>query len=301
MKRDITVSICMITYNHEKYIAEAIEGILMQVTNFTIELVVGEDFSTDNTLMICLDYQKKYPEKISLLPSEQNIGVIPNFVRTLKACTGKYTAICEGDDYWTDPYKLQKQVDFMEANPQYSMCFHDVEIVGNNRFSFKTYSQRFANRYQQGTFTYSDILKYKVLAATCSYFFRNEIKGEFKDWFYKMYGGDSALMFVLSKKGSIKYLPELMAAYRVNEGSVERKYDDNLKKAERNIKEELVYVKEVLPFKDRKYAYKRLGWNYLYLGIKKTISRGDINSINLLYRASVYYLMFTILYVKKYF
>jgi len=127
----ITVSVCMITYNHEPYIRQAIEGVLMQKCNFPIELIIGEDCSTDNTRHICNEYTAKYPE-INLLPSEINLGVILNFFKTLQASTGKYIAICEGDDYWTDPYKLQKQVDFLEANTEYGLVHTDLSLIDIN-------------------------------------------------------------------------------------------------------------------------------------------------------------------------
>ena len=116
------VSVCMITYNHEAFIAEAIEGVLMQQTSFPIKLIIGEDHSTDNTRAICEEYEIKHPDVIELLPKEeQNLGMTPNFIKTLKACTNKYIAICEGDDYWIDPLKLQMQVDFLERNADYSL------------------------------------------------------------------------------------------------------------------------------------------------------------------------------------
>ncbi|MCX7858348.1 MAG: glycosyltransferase [Deltaproteobacteria bacterium] len=123
------VSVHMITYNHEKYIAEAIEGVLKQKTTFPFELVIGEDFSTDSTRKICLEYQKRYPNIIKLLQREKNIGMVPNFVDTLKNCKGKYVAFCEGDDYWIDEYKLQKQVEFLENNAKYSGACTDVVVI----------------------------------------------------------------------------------------------------------------------------------------------------------------------------
>ncbi len=123
-----TVSVCMISYNHEHFIREAIEGVLMQKTNFPIELIIGEDCSTDGTRDIVLEYAAKYPDIIRPLLPEKNLGMSKNFMETLQACTGKYIALCEGDDYWTDPYKLQKQVDFLEANEEYSICSHRYSI-----------------------------------------------------------------------------------------------------------------------------------------------------------------------------
>jgi len=127
---DIVVSICMITYNHINYISEAIDGVLIQETTFPYQLILGEDYSTDKTRVICEEYALKYPNKILLLPSEKNLGMMPNFIKTLKVCNGKYIAICDGDDYWKDPYKLQKQVDFMEANKNASLCYHKVVRPG---------------------------------------------------------------------------------------------------------------------------------------------------------------------------
>ena len=123
------ISVVMITYNHENYIAQAIEGVIMQRTTFPIELIIGEDCSSDNTRKIVVEYAEKYPEIIKPLLPEQNLGMMKNFIQTMQAATGKYIALCEGDDYWTDPYKLQKQVDFLEANSDYSCCFHRYDII----------------------------------------------------------------------------------------------------------------------------------------------------------------------------
>ena len=123
------VSVFMITYNHEKYIAEALDSILMQKTDFDFDIVIGEDCSTDATRRIVLEYSRKYPDKIKLLLHNVNVGFISNMMYVLEACTGKYVAMCEGDDYWTDPFKLQKQVDFLEANNEYMLATHGYRIV----------------------------------------------------------------------------------------------------------------------------------------------------------------------------
>jgi len=125
------VNVCMITYNHESFIAEAIEGVLMQKTNFDFKLIISEDFSTDRTLEICKEYKEKYPERLELITSDKNIGMIPNFIRAINSCTGKYIALCEGDDYWTDQYKLQKQVDFLETNTNFVLIHTNKSVLGN--------------------------------------------------------------------------------------------------------------------------------------------------------------------------
>lgn len=119
---NITVSICLITYNQENIISEVLDYILKQKTNFKYELVIGEDCSQDATRDICKEYKKSFPDTIQLLLNEQNMGLIDNFCSTVSHCSGKYIAICAGDDFWIDPLKLQKQVDFLENNPEYSMC-----------------------------------------------------------------------------------------------------------------------------------------------------------------------------------
>ena len=118
------LSIVTITYNHEPFIAKTIEGVLMQQVKFPIELIIAEDCSTDGTRAICQQYAEQYPDLIRLITSESNVGAVANERRAILAARGKYIAFCEGDDYWTDPLKLQKQVDFLESHPDYSVTFH---------------------------------------------------------------------------------------------------------------------------------------------------------------------------------
>jgi glycosyltransferase involved in cell wall biosynthesis len=119
--KNIKVSVVMITFNHENYIREAIEGVLMQETDFEMELIISNDCSTDATNIVIEDFLLNHPNafKVKYFNQEKNLGMMPNFIFTLNQSKGNYIAICEGDDYWTDTYKLQKQVDFLEANPEY--------------------------------------------------------------------------------------------------------------------------------------------------------------------------------------
>ncbi|MBN2466214.1 glycosyltransferase [candidate division WOR-3 bacterium] len=128
MNKDPLVSVHMLTYNHEPYIAQAIEGVLMQETDFPFELVIGEDCSTDRTREIVLAFQKKHPETVRVITSERNVGPSANELRTDKACRGKYLAYCEGDDYWHHPLKLQKQTDYLEAHPEAGMVHSGADI-----------------------------------------------------------------------------------------------------------------------------------------------------------------------------
>ena len=132
-KDEILVSICCITYNHVSYIRQCLDGFLMQKTNFKYEIIVHDDCSTDGTADIVREYAEKHPD--ILVPVLQSVNqfqqgkkkILASFVYPI--ARGKYLAMCEGDDYWTDPFKLQKQVDFLESHPDYSMCFHRAEIL----------------------------------------------------------------------------------------------------------------------------------------------------------------------------
>jgi glycosyltransferase involved in cell wall biosynthesis len=117
----------IITYNHQPYIAQAVEGALQQRTSFPFEIVIGEDCSTDGTRQIVFDYQRRYPQIIRVITSAHNVGVRANAVRAYDACRGKYVAFCDGDDYWQNPYKLQMQVDFLETHPEYSLVHTDAD------------------------------------------------------------------------------------------------------------------------------------------------------------------------------
>ena len=118
------VSVCMITYNHEAFLAEALESILAQRTTFEIEVIVGEDCSTDNTRAVLLHYQRLHPHLIKPILQPHNVGYHRNFADVLRRASGEYIALLEGDDYWTSPEKLQRQSDLLDAHPEFSMCFH---------------------------------------------------------------------------------------------------------------------------------------------------------------------------------
>lgn len=121
------VSICCVTYNHAPFIREAIDGFLTQETSFPVEIILADDNSTDETIEICKGYAAQYPQKIKLIHTNSNIGGVENERRAIEAAHGKYIATCEGDDYWTDPLKLQKQVEFMESHPEYSVTWTRYE------------------------------------------------------------------------------------------------------------------------------------------------------------------------------
>lgn len=206
------VSVSMITYNHEKFIAEAIEGVVMQKTDFPFELVIGEDCSTDNTRAICIEYQKKYPDIIRLRLPETNQGMMLNWINNIGSGKGKYIALCDGDDYWTDPYKLQKQVDFMEANPDFALCSHPVHTLMCGVLDENV-------EIEKDILTTDDLIKKDWALLTASIFFRKEAH-KTPDWYYTVKNGDYALQLIVSLSGKIKFLSEYMAVYRQHLGGM---------------------------------------------------------------------------------
>jgi len=224
-----TVSVFMITYNHQEYISQAIESIVTQDVNFDFELVIGEDSSNDNTRRICERYKEQYPNVIKLLPSDRKYGMMGNFSRTLSECDGKYVAICEGDDFWIDQHKLQKQVDFLEENVDFTICFSDIDIVdhiGDHDLNNK----RTNYRMEKDVFTIEDIISAGVsFIPTATLVFRNVLPRPLPDFFKYLLGGDIALQLMLADKGKAKYFPEKTAVYRINEGGISRTAEFRLK------------------------------------------------------------------------
>ena len=123
------LSVCLITYNHRAFIVQALEGVLMQQCNFDWEVVIGDDCSNDGTTVIVEEYANKYPNRIRINRVGRNLGMTENWLHTIAACKGEYIALLEGDDYWTDPMKLQKQVTVLDNDPRYSFTCHDVETI----------------------------------------------------------------------------------------------------------------------------------------------------------------------------
>lgn len=218
----ILVSICCITYNHEKYIADAIEGFLMQKTDFPIEIIIHDDASTDRTPEIIRSYHERYPDLIksiyqSVNQYSQGIKIPPTFV--WPRARGKYIALCEGDDYWTDPCKLQKQVDYMEAHPECSLCCHNAILVDVNKNSLnrahvpysifnRAYYHGVSRKYTAGELVLLDFVP------TASLLFPRSLVDELPSFYFKAIYGDLPLRLFLAHKGYAFYMDEIMSAYR---------------------------------------------------------------------------------------
>lgn len=194
------VSVCSTTYQHANYLEDCIEGILMQKTDFPVEIIIGEDESTDGTREICKKYAVEHPDKIRLFLRDRNTSSVYNVNGkrifgfngkwTRKSARGKYIAMCEGDDYWTDPLKLQKQVDFMESNPGTALTYHKHKNVD-----------------QRG-----ELIDYRNKPLPCTMMMVND----FDDMPVGLDcpNGDRLLLTYLSLKGSLKYLEDIEPSVR---------------------------------------------------------------------------------------
>jgi glycosyltransferase involved in cell wall biosynthesis len=222
------VSVLMITYNHESFIAQAIDSVLMQETVFPIELVIGEDCSKDRTREIVLEYQRRFPETIRLLLPVENLGANRNLVQTYEACRGEYIALLEGDDYWTDPHKLQKQVEFLEGHPDYVICHHDAIVVNEHRdlLMESPLPVTFKRDYSEKELITGAWI---LTLTTC---FRN-ILTDTPPELTRVYNGDTFLFSLLGNHGKSKYLGDIIRpdAYRIHSGGVWSSIPDDAIKA----------------------------------------------------------------------
>lgn len=211
------ISVCLITYNHGAFIEQALNSILGQKTSYSFEIVIGEDCSTDTTRQICEDYAARFTDKINLLPTPQNMGAALNFIRTVDACTGKYFAYCDGDDYWIDENKLQEQVAFLEANPDYVLCA--------GRSGYLQYDGHIEIRDERANknkvdFTVKDYLL-KMSFETATILFRKDKDFKFPDFYVNIFSGDQFLVLMLTMNGGkIRYIDRDLTVYRYHAGGV---------------------------------------------------------------------------------
>jgi glycosyltransferase involved in cell wall biosynthesis len=212
---ELKVSVLMITYNHEKYIAQAIESVLMQKTDFRYELIVGEDCSTDGTREIVQEYSRKYPEIVRARLSERNLGARENFLGIFGASRGKYLALLEGDDYWTSPQKLQAQADLLDAHPEASLCAHPCIW----RYEDGSRPDEVVPELPAGFYGVENLLHGDRLS-TCSVMFRRVLDNIKPDCYKHLAMGDLPLFVELARRGSVCLLSETMGVYRIHGGGV---------------------------------------------------------------------------------
>ena len=210
------ISICIITYNQDKYIARAIESALMQQCNCSYEIIISDDCSTDNTKAIIAQYAAQYPKLIKAYYAENNFGMLKNWIKALKLCTGTYIALLEGDDFWNDPLKLQKQYNILEAHPD---CVISFTNAINKYESGEDGYPRYVD-YTNEFYTTGDLLDHNFIP-TCSVLMRNHISdGFFPAAYFKSPFADWIIHIINSRFGKIHFLNEFTCTYVIHSGGV---------------------------------------------------------------------------------
>jgi len=266
----------MITYNQGKYIKNAIEGVLMQKTNFDFELIIGEDCSSDNTNSICVEYVEKYPDKIRLISYSENQGMIKNFIRVLEESKGRYIAFCEGDDYWIDPFKLQKQFDFLENNSSYGLIYTGVFIQEGEKRTF--WEHRDISDCFDELIVENHI---PTLSVCCRSSYVYDFLSLFKTRMDKWPFADFPLWLYISSLSLIKYIPDMTGVYRILSGSVSHPNDIHRQISFQReccrvtflMKEELIPFKVSKYYKDNEYIFIKKYYSWM-------VSIGDCKLIN---------------------
>ena len=246
------VSVCMIAYKHEAYIRQAIESILSQDVDFLIELVIGDDCSPDGTAAICEEFAARDP-RVRLLPRERNLGVMPNFSRTLLACRGEYIAVCEGDDYWTDQFKLRKQVRHLETHADYSGSTHQAQVIVDNA-PVRQFRENVPT-----ILTTTDLIEGRLFHMA-SVMFRKPVVDLFCNAPLVL-GCDRLLNFCMSFVGKIHYSEESMCVYRLHGMGMSSNATVEQMKLELN---SVPYLKNIQP-QFPKYRY--LSYIYASIGL----------------------------------
>ena len=282
------VSVVCITYNHKQYIRDAIEGFLMQETNFKIEILIGEDCSTDGTREIVFDYKKKYPDLIRVITSDANVGMNANGIRTLNAARGKYIALCEGDDYWTDPLKLQKQVDFLESHSDYCLVYSDFNVLIDKKNQIYHSANRRKNKIIPKGEIFEDLLINNTIATLTVCARANVLKKAADFELFEKKGfisGDLPLWLGMSRYGKIHYIDEPMATYRVLEESAYHSKDPRevLKFVKSTYEQRLYYIEKYGCSEETKimvdYNYNNMLLKYAFLWRDKKLIEIAYNNL----------------------
>jgi len=259
------VSVVMITYGHERFIEKSIEGVFMQIVNFDLELIISNDNSPDNSDELINNIIKRKPENITIKYTKQlhNLGMSQNFIWTLKQCTGKYIALCEGDDFWVDPLKLQKQVDFLEQNSGYSLCCSNyITNLISEKYIDVSKIKKLKEISQNSFFEFNQELNLKFwLTKSLTLVFRNY--GGITDFLSNFkYARDIHLNYFLLSKGKGGYIDEIFGLYNIHEGGVF------------SSKDKLSQIESNIPILDELYSItndKRIRSKNNNLKIKKAI------------------------------
>lgn len=287
MTNNPLVTIASTTFNMEAYIGEAIESWLAQETSFPTEIIISDDGSTDGTCEIVRSYIKKHPN-IRLI-STSHIGKMPNFIRSLKESKGKYVALCDGDDYWIDSLKLQKQFDFMESNPEFSECFTNSYVINTDtgeRKIAKTHIWDEADT--KGLLAHRDDDNVQMSPGhTSTFFFRNQFLEDYPKWMYGDVMTDFPLYMLMSRFGKAKFINDITSVYRHRPDGVSSKNFS----FEKNIRRRIHVYKNInhdFHFKYRKIINPIIADYYFILGKWFYKTHHKLKGLSLVIKAFTY-------------
>lgn len=222
-KQDIILSVCVRTHNQKQFVRETLDSVLRQQTTFTFEIIVSDDASSDGTVNILQEYQDAYPDKVRLLLSEINIGGPDNLKRVIEASNAKYITCLDGDDFYTDEYKLQKQVDFLETHPEYAACFHNTWYADENG--------RLCGLFNcpdfQAVHDAREFILERWFVPIHSAVLRREYI-EFPEWYNTVMNDDYVVHLSVAKHAPYYYMPDVMVAYRHHGNNTSRAYHNQI-------------------------------------------------------------------------
>lgn len=266
------VSVLMITYNQEDYVAEALNSILKQNVNFEYEIVISDDHSTDKTKKILDEFYKENISKIKLHFNEHNIGCAANFVKAYLLCSGDYVAVLEGDDYWNSADKLQTQIDFLSKHPECAICFSRAAIkdVTNDKIIGSIPMQD-----PKPISNIEDLLKSNFIP-TCTVVFKNHLVGDIPRWLFALWLVDWPFHIINAKYGCIGFIDELFATYRRNPTGVCQSINNIVKY--KGIIEMLNCINKYLDYEYEYIIEKTIGENYFLLSEEYLIHNDFRNS-----------------------
>jgi len=304
------VSVLMLTHNHEPHIAKAIESILSQECEFPFELIIGEDCSVDRTRGICLYYQKRHPEIVRVVFSDENVGMHRNFSRIWHRARGKYIAMCEGDDYWTDRGKICKQAAWLEERPEFTLCGTLTDKIRLDKDDTWTKCGVVGPVEIRDRYSIEDLIPHYNFHFSSIMLRKDAVR--FPLWFWDMYCVDRPLYLLCAAKGPVGFLPEITSVYRLHEGgtwstvtqlekasksiklfeTVNRHFNRRYNKYIRRTISNIVwsYMSESLAADDRSSARKLfwLSMSYLFPGLKISALRFQMVVFLRLYFPSIY-------------
>lgn len=275
---DIDISVCVLAYNHEPYIREALLSVLGQNTKYSIEVLVLEDCSTDNTLSIVKAISTEYPGRIKIRANSKNKGHFLNLREGFKGLKGKYVAILDGDDYWDHPEKLEKQISFLEDHPEYIGAAHNVRLKYSDGKE-----ELFHKPDQANTITLEDLICAKTYLHTSSLVHKNIFKDGFPPSYFEKGTGDWFLSMLYAEHGPITYINEVMSVYRIHHRGLWSSLSD-LEKKIANIDAAVLY--------NKLFAYKYAHWfdqivYYVRDVLKENVN--DLSFFNYIKYKSLYY------------